>query len=87
MAPAGCDRHGWQADAGRAGTATLSLGAAVVAAPLVTANSVIMLTPQPGPTPLALPWVSARTPGTGFTISSLNVTDASVVAWMIVDHA
>src|SRR5216684_1576489 len=51
---AGCDRLGWQADAGRAGVATLVLGVKTVAAPEVTANSVILLTPQS--LPLALPY-------------------------------
>lgn len=83
----GCDRAGYQADAGRAGTATLVLGTVTVAAPLVTANSVIFLTVQPGASPLALPYVSSKTPGTGFTITSLNLTDTATVGWLIVDHA
>lgn len=84
---AGCDRCGWQADSGRAGTATLVLGTKAVAAPLVTANSIVMVTVQPGATPLALPYVSSITPGTGFTITSLSLTDTAVVGWLIVDHS
>jgi hypothetical protein len=83
----GCDRAGYQADTGRAGTAALVLGTKTVAAPLVTANSIIFLTVQPGASPLALPYVSSVTPGTGFTITSLSVTDTATVGWLIVDHA
>jgi hypothetical protein len=66
------------------GTATLAAGAATVAAPQVTSASVIMLTPQPGTAPLALAYVSAKTPGTGFTITSLNVADASTMGWEVI---
>lgn len=83
---AGCDRCGSVVDAGRSGTATLALGTVTVSAPAVTANSLIFLTPQPGTLPLALPWVSAITPGTGFTISSLSATDTAKVGWLIVEH-
>jgi len=84
---AGCDRAGSLADSGRCGLATLVLGTKTVAAPLVTANSVIFLTPQSGTAPLALPYVSSVTAGTGFTITSLNATDTATVGWLIVDHA
>lgn len=84
---AGCDRAGIVADAGRCGTATLVLGVKAVAAPAVTANSIIFLTPQPGAAPLALAYVSSVTPGTGFTITSLNLTDTATVGWFIVDHS
>jgi hypothetical protein len=66
------------------GTATLVAGTATVAAPQVTASSVIQVTPQPGTAPLALPWVSAKTPGTGFVVTSLNVADVAVVGWEVV---
>lgn len=84
---AGCDRAGWQADAGRCGTATLVLGTKTVAAPSITANSIVLLTPQSGAAPLALPYVSAINPGVGFTITSLNLTDTATVGWFIVDHS
>ena len=84
---AGCDRAGWQMDAGRSGTATLVLGTKAVSAPAVTANSIVVITVQPGAVPLALPYVSSITPGTGFTITSLNLTDTAVVGWIIVDHS
>lgn len=82
---AGCDRSGWHVDSGRAGTATLALGTKVVSAPVVTANSLIFLTPQSGTAPLALPYVSAVTPGTGFTITSLSLTDTATIAWLIIE--
>jgi len=83
---AGCDRCGPQVDAGRSGVATLALGTATVAAPKVTANSIIMLTVQPPTTPLALPYVASVTPGTGFTINSLSLSDAAKVGWLIVEQ-
>jgi len=66
------------------GTAVLSLGTVTVAAPQVTASSVIMLTVQSLGGTLGLPYVSSRTPGTGFTISSLSLLDSSTVAWTII---
>lgn len=67
------------------GTATLVGGTKTVAEPRVTANSIIMLSVQSlgtivTPHPVA---VTARTPGTGFTISSDAGTDTSVVAYSI----
>lgn len=62
-------------------TATLAGGTATVAAPQVTATSRIWLTTQaPGGAPGWLQ-VSARTPGTSFTILSSSATDTSTVAW------
>jgi len=58
-----------------------------VSAPSVTSNSVVFLTPQSGGAPLALPWVSSKTAGTGFTITSLNATDTATVGWFIVEHS
>ena len=84
---AGCDRSGLIADAGRCGTTALVLGTKTVSAPSVTANSVIFLTYQPGATPLALASVTSVTPGTGFTITSLNLTDTATVGWWIVEHS
>jgi hypothetical protein len=83
---AGCDRLGPQADNGRSGTATLVLGTVTVAASLADADSLIFLTPQAGATPLALPYVSAVTPGTGFTITSLSLTDTAKIGWLIIEH-
>jgi len=65
------------------GTATLAAGTKVVSNTSVTANSRIMLTTNtPGGTPGWLQ-VSARTPGTSFTILSSSNTDTSVVAYEI----
>jgi len=85
MAQAGCDRCGSRVDAGRAGTAVLVLGTVNVAAPSVTAASLIFIAVQPGAVPLALPYVSSKTPGTGFTVTSLSLTDTATVAWWIVE--
>jgi len=71
------------------GTATLVLGTLVVSTTAVTANSRIFLTAQSLgniTVPAALA-VSARTAATSFTILSSDLTDTSVVGWMIVEPA
>lgn len=69
------------------GTATLSGGAATVSNTAVTANSRIFLTSNAdGGTPGWLR-VSARTPGTSFTITSSSATDTSIVAYEIFEPA
>lgn len=73
----------------RLGAATLVAGTVVVATTAVTANSRIFLTGQSLGTvtaPSALT-VSARTPGTSFTILASQATDTSVVAWQINEPA
>ena len=67
------------------GIATLSSGSVVVNNTLVTANSRIMLTPQNGTTNVGTIWISARTAGTSFTISSTNASDARDVAFWIIE--
>lgn len=68
------------------GTATLSGGTVVVSTTKVTANSRIFLTVQGGTlTNVGTPYVSARTAGTSFTISSVNPLDASNVGWIIIE--
>ena len=63
--------------------ATLAAGTVTVPSTAVTASSNIFLTSQSdGGTPGFLR-VSARTPGTSFTITSSNGADASEVAWII----
>lgn len=65
------------------GVATLAAGTVTVANTSVTASSRIFLTTNtPGGTPGFLT-VSARTPGTSFTITSSNGADTSVVAFEI----
>lgn len=68
---------------GPQGAVALVAGAKVVANTSVTANSRIFLTGQAdGGTPGSLR-VSARTPGTSFTITSSSGTDTSTVAYQI----
>lgn len=68
------------------GTATLAAGTVVVNTTKVTANSRIFLTINGGTlTNVGAIYVSARTAGTSFTVSSLNILDASSFAWMIVE--
>lgn len=70
------------------GTATLSSGTVVVSTTKVTANSRIFLTTNGGTlTNIGSPYVSARTAGTSFTISSTNILDSSNVAWVILEPA
>jgi hypothetical protein len=67
------------------GTTVLVGGTRVVANTSVTASSRIQLTAQaPGGTPGAL-YVSARTPGTSFTVSSTSAADTSTVAYFITE--
>lgn len=69
------------------GVATLAAGVAVVGNTNITANSRIFLTSQEdGGTPGFLR-VSARTPGTNFTIQSGSATDTSTVAYFITEPA
>jgi hypothetical protein len=67
------------------GTATLGAGGTVVVPqPQVAANTEIYLTEQTtGGTP-GFVRVSARTPGTSFTILSSSGTDTSTVSWLMV---
>lgn len=69
----------------RMGVATLSGGTVTVTNNTITANTRIFLTIQtPGGT-IGAAYVSARSVGTSFTISSTSVIDTSVVAWMLVE--
>lgn len=68
------------------GTATLSSGTVTVNTTKVTANSRIFLTINGGTlTNVGTPYVSARNAGTSFTITSTNSSDASDVAWIIIE--
>lgn len=70
------------------GTATLSAGTVTVNTTKVTANSRIFLTVNGGTlTNVGTVYISARSAGTSFTISSVNVLDASDVAWIIIEPA
>jgi hypothetical protein len=67
------------------GLAVLVGGTLPVSATQVTSTSRIILTTQvPGGT-VGSPYVSARTPGTGFTITSTSGSDTSTVAWIIIE--
>jgi len=69
------------------GLVALIAGSKVVAVPQVTANSRILLTIQAlgtVATPQAV-GVTARVPGTSFTITSANGADTSSIAWQIVE--
>lgn len=71
----------------RMGTSTLVAGTVVVATNKVTATSRIFLTTQaPGGAPGAV-YVSARTAGTSFTVTSTSGTDTSLVGWLILEPA
>lgn len=65
------------------GTQALAAGTAVVLSTAVTANSIIHLTAQSTGTAQGEIWVSARTVGTSFTITSANGGDDRTIAWML----
>lgn len=68
------------------GIATLSAGTVTVSTTKVTANSRIYLTTNGGTiTNIGMQYVSARSSGTSFTITSMNILDASDVAWIIIE--
>lgn len=70
------------------GIATLVAGTVVVNTTKVTANSRIFLTVNGGTlTNVGATYISARTAGTSFTITSMNILDTSNVAWFIVEPA
>jgi hypothetical protein len=65
------------------GTATLTTGSVTVSNTSVTANSRIFLTTQVGAGTVGYVIVSARTPGSGFTITSSSSEDTSTIAYII----
>lgn len=68
------------------GTATLSAGTVTVSTNKVTANSIIMISDQGGSiTNLGIIYISAKTAGTSFVITSSNILDASTVGWWILE--
>lgn len=69
------------------GVASMTGGTVTVSTTKVTANSRIFLTIQTAGGTLGAVYVSARSAGTSFTISSLSVLDTSSVAWLIVEPA
>lgn len=80
------DGSNWRAERGwiKSGIATLVAGTVNVALTQVTGNSKIRLEMYtPGGT-VGYQYVSARTAGTGFTITSTNAADTSQVYWELV---
>jgi hypothetical protein len=69
------------------GIATLSSGTVTVSNTLVTANSRIFYSVQSSSGTVGALSITARTPGSNFTITSLSPTDASTVAWEIKEPA
>lgn len=69
------------------GVSTLVGGAVVVGNTLVTASSRIFMTGQNSSGTAGELTISARTAGTSFTITSLNILDTRSIAWMIVEPA
>lgn len=67
------------------GTVTLSSGTSAVVTTAVTANSRIFLTGQNSSGTHGELTVSARNPGSDFTITSSSAGDTRLVAWMIVE--
>jgi hypothetical protein len=69
------------------GTATLASGSVVVSTNIVTANSRIFLTRQSSNANIGDVYVSARSAGANFTITSTNASDEGVIGWVIVEPA
>jgi hypothetical protein len=69
------------------GTATLSSGTVTVTNSTVDASTRIFLTINSASGTVGTPYVSARSSGTSFTISSTSASDASTVAYFIVQPA
>jgi hypothetical protein len=70
-----------------AGKVTLNGTSAVtVSTTAPDANSLVLLTVQPGTAPAGMPYVASITTGTGFTVKSTSGSDTAVVcAWSIVE--
>ena len=67
------------------GTATLVGGTVVVSQGNVSASSMIYLTGQNSSGTAGELSVSARTPGTSFTITSSSGSDTRLVAWLLIE--
>ena len=66
------------------GTATLSSGTVTISTTKVTASSRIFITLQDCSS-CGVQYISARSAGTSFTVSSTNGSDASNITWLIVE--
>lgn len=71
------------------GTGTLSAGTLVISNTKVTANSRIFLTDTGGGVlaNIGALYISARSAGTSFTVSSSNALDTSTFSWIIIEPA
>lgn len=69
------------------GTATLVAGTVTVNTTAVTANSRIFLSNNANGGTVGALYVSARTAGTSFVITSTSATDTSTVAWLLLEPA
>ena len=69
----------------RMGVATLSAGAVTVNNTTVTANTRIFLSTTTAGGTVGHPYVSARSAGTSFTITSTSGTDTSTIAWLLIE--
>jgi len=69
------------------GIKTLTGGTAVVSTTKVTASSRVHLTSQGGGSNHGAHYISARTAGTSFTITSTNASDTDAIAWTIIEPA
>lgn len=67
------------------GTAILSSGTIAVSAPAVTSSTVIILTTQSMSGTIGVQYISSRTPGTGFSISSSSGSDGSTVGYVLIE--
>jgi hypothetical protein len=67
------------------GTVSLSAGTAVVNTSFVQANSIILLTGQNSDVNAGALFVSARTAGVSFTVSSTNILSTQLVGWYIIN--
>jgi hypothetical protein len=72
--------------AAKTGTATLAAGTVTVADTRITANSVIRVASKTAGGTVGVPYISARTAGTSFTITSTSNTDTSVIQYDIVTY-
>lgn len=70
---------------GAQGLATLSSGTVTVSHTGITANTRIFLTTQNVSGTPGFVYISARTPGVDFTITSSSASDDSDVAWLLVE--
>lgn len=70
------------------GTGILSGGTTTVSTNKVTANTRIFISDQGGSVANAgALYISARSGGASFTVSSVNILDASTFAWLLVEPA